>query len=206
MILSVGQCTTPEHKHSRLQSCKLKKSMITTDKAAPKGNSTMKRKRMTSTVSFRLDFSLKEGLLGLAEKQGRSLSSFIQQSLQDLLDSYERGSGPVRLAQEEKRQHLRKEILLPARWRIRKGHKVLEHDVLLKNISVGGAYTEYMNGQGFQILEDLNVSPLEFVVRMPSSKVPLAINSEARRINLAGGSVGVGLSFINISEEIDLVP
>jgi len=180
--------------------------MITRDKAALKGNSTMKRKRMTSTVSFRLDLSLKEGLLGLAEKQGRTLSSFIQQSLQDLLDSYERGSGPVGLAQEEKRQHLRKEILLPARWRIRKGHKVLEHDVLLKNISVGGAYTEYMNGQGFKILEDLNVSPLEFVVRMPSSKVPLAINSEARRINIAGGSVGVGLSFINISEEIDLVP
>ena len=95
--------------------------MITTDKAAPKGNSSIKRKIMTSTVSFRLDFSLKEGLLGLAEKQGRSLSSLIQQSLQDLLDSYERGSGPVRLAQEEKRQHLRKEILLPARWRIRKG-------------------------------------------------------------------------------------
>jgi len=167
--------------------------MITTDKAAPKGNCTIKRKRMTSTVSFRLDLSLKEGLWGLAEKQGRSLSSFIQQSLQDLLDSYERGSGPVRLAQEE-----------PARWRIRKGHKVLEHDVLLKNISVGGAYTEYMNGQGFQILEDLNVSPLEFVVRMPSSKVPLAINCEARRINIAGGSVGVGLRFLSALEGLGL--
>ena len=178
--------------------------MITTDKAALKGNSSIKRKRMTSTVSFRLDFSLKEGLLGLAEKQGRSLSSFIQQSLQDLLDSYKRGSGPVRLAQEEKRQHLRKEILLPARWRIRKGHKVLEHDVLLKNISVGGAYTEYMNGQGFQILEDLNVSPLEFVVRMPSSKVPLAINCEARRFNIAGGSVGVGLRFLGVLEGLGL--
>ena len=178
--------------------------MITTDKAAPKGNSSIKRKRMTSTVSFRLDLSLKEGLLGLAEKQGRSLSSFIQQSLQDLLDSYERGSGPVRLAQEEKRQHLRKEILLPARWRIRKVDDVLEHDVLLKNISVGGAYTEYMNGQGFQILEDLNVSPLEFVVRMPSSKVPLAINCEVRRINIAGGSVGVGLRFLGALEGLGL--
>ena len=174
--------------------------MITTDKAAPKGSRAIIRKKMTSTVSFRLAHSLKEGLWALAEKQGRSLSSLIQQSLQDLLDSYKGGGGPVRLAQEEKRQHLRKEILLPARWRIRKGHKVLEHDVLLKNISVGGAYTEYMNGQGFQILEDLNVSPLEFVVRMPSSKVPLAINCEARRINIAGGSVGVGLRFVGALE------
>ena len=178
--------------------------MITTDKAAPKGNSIIKRKRMTSTVTFRLDLSLKKGLLGLAEKQGRSLSSLIQQSLQGLLDSYERGSGTVRLAQEEKRQHVRKEILLPARRRIRKGHKVVEQDVLLKNISVGGAYTEYMNGQGFQILEDLNVSPLEFVVRMPSSKIPLAVNCEARRINIAGGSVGVGLRFLSAPEGLAL--
>ena len=152
---------------------------------------------MTSTVSFRLDFSLKEGLLGLAEKQGRSLSSFIQQSLQDLLDSYERGSGPVRLAQEEKRQHLRKEILLPARWRIRKVDDVLEHDVLLKNISVGGAYTEYMNGQGSQLIKHLQVSPLALVVRLPESQEPVLVDCEMSRIHITGNCIGVGLRFLS---------
>ena len=101
MIFSVRQCTATEPNHSRLQLCKVKKTMITTDMAAPKGSNTIKRKKMTSTVTFRLEHSLKDGLWGLAEKQGRSLSSLIQQSLQDLLYSYQRGSGPVRLAQEE---------------------------------------------------------------------------------------------------------
>ena len=175
--------------------------MITADTAAFRGKSSMKRKIMTSTITFRLDYSLKKGLCAYAEKQGRSLSSLIQQSLQDLLDSLERGIVPVRLAREDKRKHLRKEILLPARWRIRKGHKVLEHDVLLKNISVGGAYTEYINGQGFKILDDLTESPLELVVRMPFAKEPLAIDCEARRISIAAGSIGVGLRFIGVLSE-----
>ncbi|UCG12385.1 MAG: hypothetical protein JSU72_18115 [Deltaproteobacteria bacterium] len=165
----------------------------------------MKRKRMTSTVTFRLDHSLKEGLLGLAEKQGLSLSSLIQQSLQDLLDSYQRGSGAVRLAQAEKRQHLRKQILLPARWRIRKGHKVLEHDVLLKNISVGGAYTEYMNGQRFTILEDLQILPLALVVTLPGSEEAVALQCEAKRFQIARDSVGVGLRFVDFLKDESLL-
>ena len=155
----------------------------------------MKRKRMTSTVTFRLDYSLKQGLWGLAETQGRSLSSLIQQSLQDLLDSYERGSGPSRSAQKEKRQHPRKEILLPARWRTRERDKVLEHDVLLKNISVGGAYTEYMNGQNFQFIENFGVLPLALVVRMPNLQEPVVLDCEVKRIHATEGLVGVGLSF-----------
>jgi predicted transcriptional regulator len=180
--------------------------MITKNTEEPKGSNSIKRKRMTSTVTFRLDYSLKKGLCGLAEKQGHSLSSLIQKTLQDLLDSYEGGSRPVRLAQEEKRQHLRKEILLPARWRIRKGHKVLEHDVLVKNISVGGAYTEYLNGKSFQLFEDLLDSQLALVIRMPKWQEPVALNCKVRRIQITRNCVDVGLSFINISEEIDLVP
>jgi predicted transcriptional regulator len=175
--------------------------MITKDTAAPKGSNSIKRKRMTSTVTFRLSYTLKEGLLNLAEKQGRSLSSLIQQGLQDLLNSHECGGGPVRIAQEEKRQHLRREILLPARWRIRKGQKLLEHDVLLKNISVGGAYTEYMSGQSFQFIRNLGVLPLALAVRMPGLQEPVVLDCEVKRIHATEGFVGVGLGFTKEFED-----
>ena len=107
----------------------------------------------------------------------------------------------MRLAQEDKRQHLRKEILLPARWKISKGLKVLEHDVLLKNISVGGAYTEYVSGQNFQLIKNLLASSLALAVRMPEAQEPVVVDCEVTRIHITETYLGVGLRFLSTLED-----
>ena len=68
--------------------------------------------------------------------------------------------------------------------------------MLLKNISVGGAYTEYVNGQNFQLIKNLQASPLALAVRMPESQEPALVNCEVSRIHITGNSIGVGLRFL----------
>ncbi|UCG13389.1 MAG: hypothetical protein JSU72_02570 [Deltaproteobacteria bacterium] len=157
----------------------------------------MQRKRKTSTISFRLENGLKERLQALADKQRRTLSSLIDRILQEFLDAQENGSppGPV---QEDRRHHLRKRVVLPARWKFRQGGKTVELDVLVKDISSGGAYTEYVSGNNLFFLKDIQVSPLALVVRMPGSPEPVELDSEPRRIHITRDHVGVGLSFRNM--------
>jgi len=69
--------------------------------------------------------------------------------------------------------------------------------VLLKNISFGGAYTEYMNDQNCQLIEDLGVLPMALAVRMPSLQEPVVLDCEVKRIHATEGFVGVGLRFTN---------
>ena len=151
-------------------------------------------------VSFRIESQLKNRLLDVALRENRSLSSLIVGLVRSSLDSRESNetSGGI---QEEKRNQPRKEVLLPARWRIRQEEDVVEHDVLLRNISVGGAYTEYMNGQSLQLLQSLQVSSLELAVRMPESHEPVLMNCEVSRIHITDTCIGAGLRFINKSSE-----
>ena len=100
----------------------------------------MNRRIKTSMISFRIESQLKDRLLNMALRENRSLSSLIVGLLRSSLDSQSGNAKPGGI-QEEKRLQPRKQILLPARWRIRQEDDVLEHDVLLRNISVGGAYT-----------------------------------------------------------------
>ena len=147
-------------------------------------------------ISFRIESQLKDELLNISFRENRSLSSLIVGLLRSSLDS-QGGNAKPRGIQEEKRRQPRKQILLPARWRIRQEEHVLEHDVLLRNISVGGAYTEYMNGQNFQLLMSLQVSPLALAVRMPESRLPIVMDCEVSRINITDTRIGVGLHFLN---------
>ena len=77
----------------------------------------------------------------------------------------------------------------------------MEHDVLLRNISVGGAYTEYVNGQNFQLIKNLQASPLALAVRMPESQEPAVVECEVSRIHISGNCVGVGLRFVSTLEK-----
>ena len=71
----------------------------------------------------------------------------------------------------------------------------MEQDVLLRNITAGGAYTEYMNGQSFQLLKSLQISPLSLAVRMPESQEPIVMECEVSRIHITDTCIGVGLRF-----------
>lgn len=155
-------------------------------------------------ISFRIADRLKKRLEDTALKERRTLSSVIIRILQDSLGSQE-DNAPLGVIQEERRYHPRNQVLLPARWRIRQEGHVLEYDVLLRNISVGGAYTEYINGRGFQLIKDLQVSPLALVVRLPGSQEPVVVDCIASRIHITGDCMGVGLRILNTPKDEKLV-
>ena len=163
------------------------------------------RSRKTSMISFRIESQLKNKILDIALRENRSLSSLIVGLLESSLDS-QGGNAKRRGIREEKRCQRRRQILLPARWRIRQEDAVLEYDVLLRNISVGGAYTEYMNGQNFQLLMSLQVSPLALAVRMPESEGPVVMDCEVSRIHITDTCIGVGLHFIADTKDLLIQP
>ena len=141
------------------------------------------RRRKTTTICFRIENQTKERLQDIAVKERRTLSSLLERILHNFLDYPEGEVGP-RAAQADKRLHRRKKILLPARWRIRLEEEVVEHDVVVKDISAGGAYTEYINGQNFYFFKKLPVTLLTLVVRLPGSLEPVALDCEMKRIHV----------------------
>jgi antitoxin component of RelBE/YafQ-DinJ toxin-antitoxin module len=153
-----------------------------------------------STISFRIETRLKDRLRGIARNRGHSLSSLIEMFLRNASDFPVDPSFKLSIP-EDKRQYHRKEIILPARWRITQKENMVEHDVILKDISVGGAYTEYIDGQSLDIVKDLQVSPLALVVRLPGEKQQIVIHCQPRRFHLAQEILGVGLEFTEILDE-----
>ena len=164
----------------------------------------MKQTRKTSTICLRIERHAKEKLATIAAKEGRTLSSQISRVLHDFLESYEGGSryGAI---YKERRNHEREKVLLPARWRMTLGEKEVEKDVLVKNISATGAYTEYINGKNFAFLKNLQSSTFSLVVRLPRMQEVIEIDSEIRRIQITEESVNVALRFIDIPNEETLM-
>lgn len=160
------------------------------------------RKTKTATISLRIDKQFKDRLQTIATTRGHTLSSLLVRIFQDFLKSYERDSA-LGVIQKDRRNHLRTKVTLPALWKFRRRKGHVEHGVLVKNISAGGAYTEYIDGKDSAFLKDLQGSALSLVVRMPGSKETLELDSEVRRINITEEAVGVALRFINsLDEEI----
>ncbi|UCG12406.1 MAG: PilZ domain-containing protein [Deltaproteobacteria bacterium] len=151
--------------------------------------------RKTTTISFRLEEERKKKLQLVAVKDGRTLSSLLERIIRSHLDS----SGDnlsLNARQDDKRFHPRKEVLLPARWRIRQGQDEIEHDVIVRNISASGAYTEYSNGQNVEFFKKLRDESLALVARFPGSHRSVALDCRVTRFQITSHSVGVGLRFI----------
>jgi hypothetical protein len=159
--------------------------------------------RKMASCSFRIQGYVKKSLQDLAGKQGRTLSSLIELILLDFLDKQE-GRPLLSTSQGDKRHYPRKKVVLPARWRINRGESAVEYDVIVKNISSGGAYTEYINGQSSGLIENLQVSSLRLFVRLPGSQIPFALDCETRHIHITKNAIGVGLHFIRMSNRGDI--
>ncbi len=157
-------------------------------------------KKKTSMCSFRVEPHLKEGLQTIAKQRARSLSSLIENVLQDFVES-QQAELPRDAIEKDRRQYPRKEILLPARWRLRKGKDTLEHDVLIKNISAGGAYTEYLNGQIYKLFEKNHKTSLKLTARLPGSRESVALECEAVRFHLTRDCLGVGLRYTELADQ-----
>ena len=155
----------------------------------------MDRTRKTSMISFRVENQIKKKLQDIALRKRRALSSVIVGILQNALAS-PRGNVALGGMAEERRRQPRKQVLLPARWRIKQKEDVLEHDVILRNIGVGGAYTEYISGQGFRLIRDLQDSALELFARIPGAQEPISVECKVSRIHITGDCIGVGLRFL----------
>ena len=164
----------------------------------------MERTRKTSTICLRIERHAKEKLATIAAKEGRTLSSQICQALHGFLELYEGGLSYGAI-HKERRKQAREEILLPARWRMKLGEREMEKDVIVKNISATGAYTEYINGKNFSLLRDLQSSTFSLVVRLPRMQEAIELDSEIRRIQISDESVKVALRFIDILNEESLM-
>jgi hypothetical protein len=157
------------------------------------------RRHRAAVCSFRIDSRLKDTLEAAAVREGRSLSALIVHMLTQYMEEYQADSEIV-VPRVEKRHHPRKEVILPGRWKITQGEEAAEHDVIVRNLSVGGVYTEYANGRSFELVNDLYGSQLELVVRLPGASGPVSLECEPRRIHITKRCLGVGFRFTN---EID---
>lgn len=157
-------------------------------------------KRNTVMCSLRIERQLKEGLQTIARRQGRSLSALISQILRDFLES-RRADLPLKPIQEDKRRFPRKELVLPGRWRIQKGGKVQEYDVLVKNISADGAYTEHINGRRYSLFQDSQLPTLELVLRLPGTREPAVFACVPKHCHITEECLSMGLQFTGKMEE-----
>lgn len=169
----------------------------------PKERGIRERVIKTSMCSFRIDRGLKDKLRVTAALRGLSMSSLVAMILRNALESPDDHVHPVQKLsmREDRRRYPRKKVTLPARWSIEEGENVMEYDVILRDISVGGAYTEYADGQGFRILENLQISPFAMVVRLPGEQHQAVLPCQAKYFHITQEIVGVGLHFSKMMKE-----
>ena len=172
---------------------------MTADKKKLAGISTEKR---TSMVSLRIGQGLKREIRTMAKKQGRSLSSLIEHILQNWLEK-QKGDLP-HTAQVDRRRFARKDVVLPARWRFQGGNRIVEHDVLIRNVSAGGVYTEYLNGRQYPLFEKNQAWSLELAVRLPGLEMPVALECVAVRFHVTEDCLGVGLRYTESADSKSL--
>jgi len=159
------------------------------------------QRKKACVCSFRIEQGVKERMQAVAGEKGRSLSSLIERILSNFLDSYEKGNLSSDAVKQERRNHTRKDILIPARWRVGNKDDFVEYDVLVKNISTGGAYTVYSNGYNFRMLEELKAQPFRLFIKLPGLWEPAELDCEARRFHLTKASTSVGIEFVNALRE-----
>jgi len=161
------------------------------------------QKRKTSACSFRIDATLKEKLQTIADVQSRSLSSLLELILHSCIDLYEKGDLHLEVLRKDRRQYLRIEILLPGRWRVGVGKDMVEYDVIVKNLSSGGAWTVHYNGKDSQLVKELYVQPLRLFIKLPGSQQPVELDSKVKHIHINKDSTSVGLEFVReLAEDI----
>ena len=156
--------------------------------------------KKTAMCSFRVDRDFKQKLKAVAQNKGTSLSTLIEKVLENFIES-QKAHLYSEVLRIDRRRHWRKEVLLPARWRLHKDRSSVEHDVLIRNISIGGAYTEYMNGEHYKIFANDRSLSLGLVARLPGSQEPVVLDCKPVRFHITRDSLGVGLRYTRMMDE-----
>jgi predicted DNA-binding protein len=179
---------------------------MTKNRTRSQGKVSGGQKKKACVCSFRIEQVVKERLQAVADQKGRSLSSLIERILNNFLGSYEKGNSPFDSAKQERREHTRRDIFIPARWRVGNKYDFVEYDVLVENISRGGTCTVYSNGYSFRVLEQLQAQPFRLFIKLPRLWEPVELDCEARRFHITKASTSVGIEFVNALRENALFP
>jgi predicted DNA-binding protein len=179
---------------------------MTKNRTRSQGKVSGGQKKKACVCSFRIEQVVKERLQAVADQKGRSLSSLIERILNNFLGSYEKGNSPFDSAKQERREHTRRDIFIPARWRVGNKYDFVEYDVLVENISRGGTCTVYSNGYSFRVLEQLQAQPFRLFIKLPGLWEPVELDCEARRFHITKASASVGIEFVNVLRENVLFP
>ncbi len=154
--------------------------------------------RKERIYSLRLTSEMRKALDMAATRDRRSVASLLEKIIAEYLDregiDWEKDS-----KYHNRREHPRKDVSLPARLIIQQPletHK--ETEALVENMSLGGAYVTYTNGQSspWELKSKINL-----IVRIPKSADPLKLSCRAVRVTRDEQRVGVGLQYGKVDEE-----
>ena len=144
-----------------------------------------------SLICFRASKALHKALARVAKEDRRSLSSTIENVLNNYLK--ERKAFPG--VEKEKRQYPRKDLFVSA---------VINQPELEKmgigtitNISLGGVKVLIPKDFKQQILIDSPNSRFEIVFNLPDENKPIRLSCESNRVDDAEDSIHVGASFVD---------
>ncbi len=141
---------------------------------------------------------MRKALNFAASRDRRSVASLLEKIIADYLNR-EGVSWEEDRTHQDRREHSRKDVSLPARLIIQKNPEVTEQtEVLVEKISRGGAYVTYTNGHSSPWKLE---SEIRLIVRIPSSAAPLELACGAVRVIRDAQKVGVGLQYRGLLDE-----
>ncbi len=159
--------------------------------------------RKERIYSLRLTSGMRKALGVAARRDRRSVASLIEKIVADYLAKEGIGweEDPKH---HERREHPRKDVSLPARLIIQGSQEIQEEtEALVENMSLGGAYVSYTNGQSLPWKLE---SEIHLIVRVPASASRLELTCRAIRVLRDEQRVGVGLQYQKlVNGDLDLI-
>jgi len=146
---------------------------------------------------------MREALGAAARRDRRSIASLLEKIIADYLTKqgiqWEKGG-----VHQNRRCYPRRDVSLPARLTIQQTSEFFEEtEALIENMSLGGSYVTYSNGQ--RPPWKLQAS-IRLIVRIPGVPGPMELECRAVRIIRDEQRVGVGLQYLGIGQEnLDLI-
>jgi hypothetical protein len=159
--------------------------------------------RKDKIFSLRLTRAMREALGAVARRDRRSIGSLVEKIIADYL-AKEEIQWEQRGAHENRRSYPRRHVSLPARLTIQQASEVFEEtEALIENMSRGGSYVTYTNGQ--RPSWELQ-APIRLIVRIPGAPGPMELECRAVRVIRDEQRVSVGLQYLGVGREnLDLI-
>ncbi len=147
--------------------------------------------RKDSLICFRTTSQLQQSLAQVAKEDRRSVSSTIEM----VLTNYLKERKALKAIDQEKRQHPRKALSVPAVINLPEPGQMGVGSIT--EISLGGVSVMIPKDFKHQIRIDTQGSRFEIVFNLPDGNLPICLSCESKRVVEAEDSVQVGASFVD---------